>query len=51
MYAAANGIIEPVQALLSAGADPELKDANNFSAFLYAKKYGYNEIADLLKQQ
>lgn len=49
MYAATNGEIEPVKVLLEAGANPDSKDMDNFSAFLHAKKYGFDEIADLIK--
>lgn len=49
MAAVTNENIESVKVLLELGANPNLKDEDNFTAFLYAKKYGYNEIADLLK--
>lgn len=49
MTASSNGSLESVKALLQSGANPDLKDSNNYNSYLYAKKYGYNEIADLIK--
>jgi ankyrin repeat protein len=39
-----------VKALLEAGADPDLKDESQYTAYLYAVKYNYKEIADLLRR-
>jgi Zn-dependent protease with chaperone function len=50
MAAASSENIDLVKVLLEAGADPNSKDEDNFTAFLHAKKLGYKEIADLIKQ-
>lgn len=49
MAAATAGNTESVRVLLEAGADPNRKDADNFTAFLHSKKAGYREIAELIK--
>ena len=50
MAASTSGNIDLVRILLGAGADSNSKDEDNFTAFLHAKKLGYKEIADLIKQ-
>ncbi|MFT9494170.1 M48 family metallopeptidase [Anaerosolibacter sp.] len=50
MTAATSGNLEAARMLLEAGANPKSKDGDNFTAFLHAKKEGYKEIADLIKQ-
>ena len=50
MAASTSGNIDLVRILLEAGADPNSKDETSFTAFLHAKKLGYNEIGDLIKQ-
>lgn len=48
MIAVINGDIEAVQKLLELGADTSLEDAEMMNAYMYAKKGGYPEIAELL---
>lgn len=50
MTAVSNESIEAVKALLEGGADPDLKDENQYTAYLYAVKYNYKEIANLLRK-
>ena len=39
-----------IKILSEAGADPDLKDESQYTAYLYAVKYNYKEIADLLRK-
>jgi len=50
MSAVSDEKIESVKALLEAGADSELKDESQYTAYLYAVKYNYKEIANLLRK-
>jgi hypothetical protein len=50
MTAVSNECTEAVKTLLKNGADPDLKDDNQYTAYLYAVKYGYKNIADLLRK-
>ncbi len=51
MKAAGNGHLETVQTLLTAGADPHLKDAfTNQTAISLARQHGHAEIVRLLEQ-
>jgi len=49
MTAVSNENAEAVIALLEAGADPDLKDEDQYTAYLYAVQYNYGEIADILR--
>jgi|GEM_PF-6922119 len=51
MKATAEGNRSEVKAQLDAGADPNLEDAEKITAFIHAKKGGYNEVAELLHKQ
>ncbi len=48
-FAAGRGILELVQALLDAGADPELKNHNGRTAADFAALNGHDKIAEILR--
>jgi hypothetical protein len=50
MSSASYGDIELVKGLLEAGADPNIEDYEKMTAFMHAKKGGYKEVAELLRQ-
>lgn len=49
MYAAAEGHMDVVRILLKKGADPELRDVDGDTAASFARKNGFNEVADFLE--
>ena len=49
MYAAAEGHMEVVRILLKKGADPGLRDVVGETAASFARKNGFNELADFLE--
>ena len=48
MVAAAKGNIEIVSLLVSHGADPQIKAADDSSAVEWASRFGHTDIADFL---
>jgi ankyrin repeat protein len=49
MRAAAGGHVDVVRALLEAGADPTLRDANGRNAADLARQFGYADVLALLE--
>jgi len=49
MYAAAEGHMDVVRILLKKGADPGLRDVVGETAASFARKNGFNELADFLE--
>ena len=50
IMATVNGHIEIVKALLGKGADVSVKDADGWTALMFAQEYGHAEIERLLKE-
>jgi ankyrin repeat protein len=49
MYAASEGQLDVVKLLLSAKADPSLKDVDGDNALVFAKNNGHSEVVVLLQ--
>jgi len=50
IMATVNGHTEIVRALLSRGADANMKDADGWTALTFAQEYGHAEIEKLLRE-